>query len=41
MLEYFILEEIVQKVNRTIQGVPQSEAATNPWHKQEEKKENN
>ena len=28
-------------VNRKVQGVPLSEAAANPWHQEEEKKDKN
>ena len=30
-----------ENVNKKVQGVPQSEAATNPWHQEEEKKDKN
>ena len=31
----------LKKVNRKVQGVPQSQAAANPCHKEEEKKDRN
>ena len=30
-----------KKVNRKVQGMPQSQAAANPWHQEEEKKDRN
>ena len=32
---------IIKKVNRKVQGVPQSQAAGNPWNKEEEKTDRN
>ena len=31
----------VKKVNRKVQGVPQSQTAANPWHQEEEKIDRN
>ena len=31
--------EIHKKVKRKVQGVPQLQAAANPWHQEEEKKD--
>ena len=36
-----VLPSFRKKVNRKIQGVPQSQAAANPWHQEEEKKDRN
>ena len=30
-----------KKVNRKVQGIPQSQTAANPWHQEEEKKDKN
>ena len=35
----YIVSNHSKKVNWKVQGVPQSEAAANPWHQEEEKKE--
>ena len=35
------MEFLEKKVNRKVHGVPQSEAAVNPSHQEEEKKDKN
>ena len=35
----WVREAACKKNNRKVQGVPQSQAAANPWHQEEEKKD--
>ena len=38
-VDFFVIWVVIsQKVNRKVQGMPQSEAAANHWHPKEERK---
>ena len=41
ILFFLVYGDVEKKVNRKVQGVPQSQAAVNPWHQEEEKKNRN